>query len=109
MARGPAERRRSLDEPGRRGEGSEGFAPGLVWEFDGGLAGSGVGVDDDEVDAAGVAVKKNGKEQNVFAPYSHDADAPIPEPSTLILIGISLTGMAGVVKLKKRRSRRNIV
>jgi len=86
--------------PGEYGEDQ-----GLIYEYSIGYSGF-FGI---HMDAAGVAMKKNGKEGDVFAPYSHDADAPIPEPSTLILIGISLTGIAGVVKLKKRRSRRNIV
>lgn len=57
------------------------------------------------MDAAGVVEKKNGKSQDVVAPYSHDADAPIPEPSTLILIGFSLVG--GMVFKKSSKCRRN--
>ena len=41
------------------------------------------------MDLTGVAVWENGRLKNVFAPYSHDADAPsiVSEPSTFILIG----------------------
>ena len=49
-------------------------------------------------DLTGIA--HNGNSKNVFAPYSHDADAVIPEPGTLILIGSGLIGIAGYSKFR---------
>jgi len=54
-----------------------------------------------EIDLIGLA--HNGKTQWRFAPFSHAVKAqPLPEPSTIILLGLSLAGMG----LLKRRSRK---
>jgi len=54
-----------------------------------------------EIDLIGLA--HNGHTQWRFAPFSHTAVAwPLPEPSTLVLLGLSLAGMG----LLKRRSRK---
>jgi len=54
-----------------------------------------------EIDLIGLA--HNGHAQWRFAPFSHAVEAwPLPEPSTIILLGLSLAGMG----LLKRRSRK---
>jgi len=54
-----------------------------------------------EIDLIGLA--HNGKTQWRFAPFSHAVEAwPLPEPSTIILLGLSLAGMG----LLGRRSRK---
>jgi len=54
-----------------------------------------------EIDLIGLA--HNGHAQWRFAPFSHTAVAwPLPEPSTIILLGLSLAGMG----LLRRRSRK---
>lgn len=47
------------------------------------------------------------KDAQTFAPFSHDADAPgdtpIPEPGTLLLLGLGLIGIAGFGRKKFKK------
>jgi len=62
------------------------------------------------IDISGTAVGRNGKSQDVFAPYSHDADGYndgsdddyVPEPATVILLGSGLAAW-GILRRKLRR------
>jgi hypothetical protein len=55
-------------------------------------------------DATGIAAASDGKTKSVFAPYSHDADTTMtPEPSTLLLLGVGLIGLAGAGIRKRYR------
>ena len=72
--------------------GGDGTDTGVIWEYEVSYT-EAFGI---HMDATGTALKKNGRWADVFAPYSHDADAPgdepggdsppIPEPSALLLI-----------------------
>jgi len=55
------------------------------------------------MDLTGIAVWKDNSEHEVFAPYSHDADAAVPEPATLFLIGFGLIGIRIANKFKLER------
>lgn len=52
-----------------------------------------------------VSVGKNGKvtECLEFAPYSHDADAVIPEPATMLLVGTGLIGLGWTARRKLKK------
>lgn len=53
-------------------------------------------------DATGTAHNGARKTKNVFAPYSHDADAaPIPEPASLLLFASGLCGLFASLRKKK--------
>ena len=54
-------------------------------------------------DVTGTAYWKNGDERDVVAPYSHDADAVVPEPATMLLLGSGLLGLAGIGFRKRKR------
>lgn len=58
-------------------------------------------------DAYGYYLKNNGDQKDVFAPYSHDAEATpvsaVPEPGTMLLLG---TGLLGLAIFGKRRMNR---
>ena len=45
----------------------------------------------------------NKKLVNAFAPFSHDAQHVVPEPTTLVLLGVGIMG-AGIASRRRRRS-----
>ena len=71
--------------------GGDGQDTGVIWEYEISYT-EAFGI---HLDATGVAVKKNSQSADVFAPYSHDADADrppaIPEPAALLVLGAGLT------------------
>jgi hypothetical protein len=75
---------------------------GIIYEYEIGYSGiSGL-----NIDSLGTALDKKGKEQIVFAPFSHNADAvttSTPEPNTLILLGMGLIGLVGILYRRKQR------
>lgn len=76
--------------------GGDGQDTGVIWEYEMSYS-EAFGI---HMDATGTALKSNGKWADVFAPYSHDADADrpppplIPEPGTLLLLGAALAAKA---------------
>jgi hypothetical protein len=50
-------------------------------------------------DLYNIEVFGNGKHKTMFAPFSHDAATVVPEPSTILLLGVGMLGLWG---LKRR-------
>lgn len=58
------------------------------------------------LDVTGLQTKNNGITKQVFAPYSHNADAPtVPEPTTILLFGSGLLVLAWVGRRQLQRRK----
>lgn len=55
------------------------------------------------MDLTGTLIKENGKEEETFAPFSHDADAVVPEPATMLLVGTGLISLGWTARRKFKK------
>ncbi|MDI6736533.1 MAG: choice-of-anchor N protein [bacterium] len=53
-------------------------------------------------DAVGTVMGNKGQTWNRKAPFSHDAEAVIPEPTSMLFLGIGLLGATGFIKRRKK-------